>query len=208
MEEIWKDVKDFEGLYQVSNFGRVRRLDSYVNSWNGLKNKKGRILKTTVNHYGYCVVDLCKDNKKKQHRVHRLIAETFIPNPENKPEVDHINTIRTDNRVENLRWVTDKEQRNNPLTKQHCSDCQKGEKGYWYGVRKGDNPCSKKVDQLTLDGEYIQTFNSIVEAGEYVNAKYSCHIGQCCNGKQHTAYNYIWRWSSKRLDDKCGDKCP
>lgn len=102
MEEIWKDVEGFERLYQVSNLGNVKSL---ANS----KTKSEKILKYSLGRRGYCQVVLSKSNNKYYMRVHRLVAQAFIPNPENKPEVNHINGIRNDNRVENLEWCTQSE---------------------------------------------------------------------------------------------------
>lgn len=116
--EEWKAVKDYEGYYEVSTEGRVRSLDRYVKCNSGLRLRKGRILKFKTNKKGYLQVNLSKEGKKTFYRVSVLVATAFIPNPENKPCVDHINTIRTDNRVCNLRWVTYKENANNPLTKE------------------------------------------------------------------------------------------
>lgn len=96
--ENWKDIKGYEGLYQVSDKGNIRNI------------KRNSNLKPTPDADGYLRVSLSKNNKGKTFKVHRLVAEAFIPNPENKPTVDHINTIRTDNRVSNLRWFTKKEQ--------------------------------------------------------------------------------------------------
>lgn len=107
--EIWRDIKGYENLYKVSNQGNVK----------SLIHKNQKILKLTKTKSGYLRVTLFKNEERKSFLVHRLIAETFIPNPENKPCVDHINTIRDDNRVENLRWVTHKENNNNELSLKH-----------------------------------------------------------------------------------------
>lgn len=103
--EIWKPIKDYEGYYEVSNYGRVKSIGN-----------RGRILKPKKGNNRYYYVILSKNGKPQTKRIHRLVAEAFIPNPDNKPYVDHINTDRNDNRVENLRWVTHKENMNNPIT--------------------------------------------------------------------------------------------
>ena len=96
--EFWKDIKGYEGLYQVSNVGQVKSLPRY--------GTKGRILKSTLTHDGYLRVCLCKKNKKKNFLVSRLVAEAFLSNEDELPEVDHLNGDRTDNRVCNLQWIS------------------------------------------------------------------------------------------------------
>ena len=94
MIEEWRDIKDYQGLYSVSNFGEVK------------SHRTGKILKPATNHKGYLIVQLSVLGCKVNYRIHRLVAETFISNPENLPEVDHINMDRQDNIVTNLRWVS------------------------------------------------------------------------------------------------------
>ena len=117
MKEIWKDVPGYEGLYQASNFGRVKRLDTILPDKNGKRvHKKGKILKPSTWHYKKTftkhpglVVNLWKNGQRKLMTVHRIIASTFILNPKNKPQVNHKDGNRENNRVDNLEWVTQEE---------------------------------------------------------------------------------------------------
>lgn len=148
------DIKGFE-TYQITDDGRVWSKKS--NMWR----------KPSYNKDGYLVV-LLYDRYGRRHNkpIHRLVAEAFIPNLENKPCVDHINTVRTDNRVENLRWVDWKENSNNELTIQKLYDHKRS---------------CKKVFQYTLEGELIGVFESAKKAAEVVDGT-SAGISYCCIG--------------------------
>lgn len=104
MNEIWKDILGYEGLYQVSNLGRIKSLARLKSRYNAPEQ-----IRSQGNKNGYKIIQLSKNDKKKTFKVHRLVALMFILNPDGKPHVNHINNIRYDNRVDNLEWVTNKE---------------------------------------------------------------------------------------------------
>ena len=175
--EIWKDVIGYEGIYQVSNLGRVKSLDKEITIMGGfvkkpsLKPIKGKVLRQKKDKDGYLSVVLYKDKKRNYLRVHRIVAMTFIPNPENKKTVDHKNTIVDDNRVENLSWMTHKQQLNdNELSRERHLEA-------W---RKNRKCIKKRVRCITTGKE----FDSIKEAGDYYNIKHNEMITRCCKGKQ------------------------
>lgn len=111
---LWSDIKGYEGFYRVSTDGQVQsveRVREYLNA-----TIKSRILRQSPNPKGYLMVKLYKDGDKKTFPVHRLVAQAFIPNPQNKPQIDHIDGNTKNNNVTNLRWATNKENSNNPVT--------------------------------------------------------------------------------------------
>lgn len=194
--EVWRDVKDYKGLYQVSNLGRVKSVKRYVKHYKGgVKSISERILKLTNDSYGYLVIHLSKNGVGKMYKVHRLVAEAFIPNQDNKPTVDHINTIKTDNRIENLRWATDTEQKKNELTKQHSSEAHKGEKTNFYGKYGKKHPNSKPVLQYDLDGNFIKEWECASQVQREINI-ISSNITSCCRGRYgfKTAGGYVWKY--------------
>ena len=109
MKEVWKDVPDYEGLYQVSNFGMVKRLQRKIPYGYGMRNIPEKVLKNNVNECGYLYVRLHKGAKSKNHKIHRLVAQAFIENPEHKRCVNHKDGNKQNNFVENLEWATHSE---------------------------------------------------------------------------------------------------
>ena len=185
MNEIWKDIKDYPN-YMVSNLGRVKSLSNNFS-------RKEKILKNGKNNVGYLLVGLCKNGKVKNYLIHRLVAEAFLPNPENKPCIDHINTDRTDNRICNLRWVTSKENINNPLTID-----KKSKNAHLKNKFGAENPLSKPILQFSKDGELIKKWNSITDIKRELGINIG-NICSCCNGKRNTAGGYIWRYYYKGI---------
>lgn len=179
--EIWKDIEGYEGKYMISSLGNVLTL-------NYKRTGKNKILKPVLLNMGYYVVGLCKNGKQKKHYIHRLIAQAFIPNPDNKPEIDHIDTNPLNNNINNLRWVTSKENSNNNFTKQHCSEKRKT----MIGVK---HPKSKKIVQLTQNGEFIKQWDSIMDVQRELNIQHS-NIWKTINGIRNSAGGYKWQYAS------------
>lgn len=180
MEEVWKDVVGWEGLYQVSNLGKVRSLDRHVKGRlkNG-KNIKGRILVLRYDKDGYLTVHLrdCDNNKNKLCKVHRIVAEAFIPKIDGKDNIDHINSIRDDNRIENLRWCTNKENINFPIARENRRIAVKNSYDKYPELRKIR---SKDIGYLNCikvrafkNGVVFGDFNSISDAAKELGLSYS-----------------------------------
>lgn len=178
MEEIWKDIKGYEGLYQVSNLGRVKALCRVIKSGRGLGNHiyKERILSLSKRNNGYLKATLCKDGVYKYISVHRLVAENFIDNPNSLKEVNHKNEIKTDNRVENLEWCNRKYNAN-----------------YGTARKRASIKCNKRVLQFDNNGKYIKTWHSLTEVSKTLKIRLSS-LSQCCNGKYKTAGGFIWKY--------------
>lgn len=151
LEEIWKPIDGFEGLYEVSNMGRVKSLERYARNHSVLQKRPERILKTNIRNNARPMVVLCKNGKTYPRLVHRLVACAFLPNPENKPVVDHIDTNPANNCVDNLRWVTTQENCLNPLTRIHNSESKKGHPGY---LDHHTEETKEKLRQLNLGRKY------------------------------------------------------
>lgn len=204
MEEIWRPVKDYEGYYEVSNMGNVRSIDRVVERGKGFTRRKSKIL-TTRKIGGYICVGLTKKGIQKQKRVHRLIAQAFIPNPENKPCIDHINTIKTDNRIENLKWVTYKENAQNPITAARCrSNTYTKEvikKALETKKRNQKKRAPKTVYQFDKKGNFIAEYYSGAEASRITGIDHGGII-DACNGKAKTAGGYFWGYDKDKIEIK------
>lgn len=172
-DEIWKDIKGYENQYQISNLGNIRAL-SRKGQRKGIER-----MKTRISNWGYPIISIWKNNKQKTFAVHRLVAETFIANPNNKAEVNHKNGIKTDNRVENLEWVT-------------------REENIQHAYNTGLNPRSLPMPEVVKMPKIIccetgDVFNSITEASHKYNVSIS-HLSSCLNGKDNRKTVGGWHW--------------
>lgn len=129
-QEVWKPIVGYEGFYEVSNLGRVKSVERIVENNGGQQRRKERIMRLRIGRLGYLNVTLCRESATRVFSVHRLVAQAFIPNPENKPYVDHIDTDPSNNNADNLRWVTQHENAMNPLTREHNSKSKMGHPKY------------------------------------------------------------------------------
>lgn len=194
--ETWADIAGFEGCYQVSDAGRVRSLDRFIVCKRGTKRfYQGKVLQLKVDRYGYSVVMLRKRtlNIRKSVTVHRLVAETFITNPEEKPTINHINGNKTDNRAENLEWATHKENTDHAITT-GLIDVNM----YRRHAAKNGKESRKTVLQLQGDN-VIGVFDSITEASLCVTdgrIKHASSIGAVCRGERLQAYGYQWKFAN------------
>lgn len=187
MEEIWKEVVGYEGLYEVSNQGAVRSLSYHLT-------RQTKVLKLCKDHNGYLQVNLCKDGRQKSFTVHRLVARAFLPNPGNLPEVNHKNEDKISNFVfvsedgtvvpekSNLEWCTQSYNNNYGTRIERVAK-----------VQLNDPIKSKPVLQYDLSGNLVKKWPSAHEAQRQTGWRHS-NISACCLGKLKTAYRHVWRF--------------
>ena len=168
----WKYIVGYEGLYEVSTDGQVRSCDRYVNCKDGsIRFYKGKILKHGKNLHGYLIAVLCHKGKETTIQIHKQVALAFLCNPNGKEQVDHIDTDRANNNVSNLRWVTRKENMNNPLTLQHCS---------------------KSIYCIELN----QVWFSATECSKELGVDRP-NITSCCTGRRKSTGGYHFRYATE-----------
>lgn len=179
--EIWKDVKGYEGLYQVSNKGEVRRI------FIGTGKHKTRIVKGQISQHGYHRVQLTKEGNTKIFQTHRLVASAFVTNPEGKELVNHIDGNKQNNCSENLEWCTRKENQLHAykLGLQKVK-VDKASKKAWE-VNK------KKIEQYDMSGNYMKTYDSIIEASKELNISKD-GISNNLRGRSKSSGGYVWKY--------------
>lgn len=186
MEEIWKNIQGYEGKYQVSNFGRIKSLGNN-------KTRKEKILKTIEDSKGYLTINLCKEGKHKTYKIHRLVVEAFIPNPNNYPIINHKDENPLNNCVDNLEWCT--YHYNNTygtVIKRRVENTDWKARTENTDYREIARKLSKSVIQYTKDGEFVREWSSTNECGR--NGFNQGHVSSCCIGKRKSHKGFIWKY--------------
>lgn len=183
--EVWKDIEKYEGLYSISSDG------------NCFSKRSNDFLAKHKYPNGYEFYRFKINGKQHSELVHRLMAIAFIPNTENKPQIDHINGIRDDNRLENLRWVTQSENNLNPNTNEKLKNAlRNSEKAKKAREKATDNAAKitrKKVYMYSIDKKLKATYNSTLDAAKENNC-FPQNISRCCLGKIKTYKGHIWSY--------------
>lgn len=183
MQETWKDIPGYEGSYQVNNYGNVRSLN-YNN------NGKTKNISQHKHKTGYLTVILCKNSEKKTKNVHRLVALSFLPNPNNYPCVNHIDGNKENNNVENLEWCTHKQ------NTAHAIKCGLRNQKFMLGVTGAKNKLSKKIVQYDLQGNIVNRWDCISDAARFYGVRPG-NINNCLRGRNKTYKGYIWRYAGE-----------
>ena len=177
--EIFKNIEGYDGIYQVSNLGRVK---SYF------KNNEGKILKPCIHTQGYEMVNLYGDIKKMGF-IHRLVAKAFIPNPENKPIVDHIDNNGFNNIISNLRWATNQENMRNMKC---CRNSKSGVRGVYFETSQMKWRAFMMVDKKSIHIGYFKTIEEATDARKKrVNEVYGCFVHSSEKLEKHTSDNNL-----------------
>ena len=193
--EEWRSIEGYEGLYEVSNLGRVRSLDRYESNGNGIRLFRGMLLKPQKTCKGYLHVGLNKKGKTIIARIHRLVAKAFTEICGEYREglvVDHINAQKQDNRAINLKWCTPRENSNNPITKEHME----GENSYWFGKLGKEHVRSIPIVQYDRKGNFISEFSCAAEAERKLNIDHRAICRVLKRQRNHT-HGYIFRYKEQ-----------
>lgn len=196
-KEEWRDVKDYEGIYQVSSFGRIKSLDrikEYKRGDKVIKSVvKGTLIKTFLFSWGYEGFVASKFGRTTTKYIHKVIAESFIPNPDNKKMVNHKDLNKLNNRIDNLEWCTHKENIQHYFKQPHVKGSNAGKFGK-------DSHQIKAVIQYTLDGEFIKEYPSVSSVGFELGINIS-GIYKNCTGKSSKSNGYKWKYKNEHSNN-------
>ena len=187
MKEVWKDINNYEGFYQISNLGRVKSLERVVHRQHNHDLRVAeKILKNGTYPNGYKYARLHRDGKTENVLIHRLVAVAFIENKENLPIINHKDECKSNNSFDNLEWC-------NHTNYGSCIAKMKAN----VDIQKRAEKISKHVLQLDIHGNVLKEWKSITEAEISINQKSGTgNISKCLRGKQPKAYGYIWRYAA------------
>ena len=189
MNELWKDIKGYEGYYQISNLGRVKSLNrTIIRRDNKIYHQKEQIITPCINHKGYYCCILRKEFKGYPKRVHRLVAENFLDNPNNLLQVNHIDGNKQNNNVNNLEWIS------NYDNMQHS--IKMGLRDVIKITNKLRETNRREILQYDLDGNFIKQYNSIKEAETELHIP-NQNIVKVCQGKRKMAHNFVFKYAKK-----------
>jgi hypothetical protein len=186
--EKWKNIEGYEGIYQISDLGRVRSLDRVIKNCKTFSQKKGMLLKPYVHNSGYLRAGLSKEGKMNYYMIHRLVANAFLGKPEDASlVVMHMNDIKTDNRLENLKWGT---------------PCENSSDAYRKGLTKNpsegkfneENHLSKPINQLAMSGHVLRRFPNSYEVNRSLGINQG-NIIQVCKGRRNHAGGFKWAYA-------------
>lgn len=183
-KEKWKSIVGYEGLYEISNYGNVRSLDRFVACCYGSKQFiRGKIISPQPNQHGYLMVSLNKESQRNVHYIHRLVAQAFIPNPNNLPQVNHKDEVKDNNMVDNLEWCDNIYNINYGSARDKIRN---------FRINTGKPIC--QIDKVS--GEVIATFINSSRAMEETGIDASA-INKCClnRPKFKTAGGFIWKYA-------------
>ena len=169
--KVWKDIEGYEGLYKISDKGRVK----------SLKQGKEKILKPLCDRLGYLFINLYKNGDMKKCLIHRLVAQAFIPNTNSLPQVNHKDEDKTNNKVENLEWCSAKYNNSFGTRIQRVAE------------KMTNGKTSKPVLQYTKDGKFVKEWKSTHDIERNLGYDHSL-ISACCRGKYKSAYGYVWKY--------------
>lgn len=187
--EIWKDIKGYEGKYQISNLGNIKSI-------NYNKTKKEKLLKPNISKRGYKYINLCKSGRQQKKYIHRLVAEAFISNPNNYPVINHKDNNPLNNNVKNLEWCTQS------YNVRYAYKC--GRKSFWLGKSGRKHCLSKAIFQYDLNEKFVKKWDCMKDVERQLGIRVG-NISACCTGRKKTAGGFKWKYKEEKQNEEFFD---